>query len=101
MPKNSLLATKLIGEVGTVSWSWLRPHEQRGSLFWVAEKIDLVEVAVEVAEDRVVQVKFWLENGDLVRPTAGQVADWEISGGLFSGIIVKPYVFFKPTVVDG
>ncbi len=100
MSENSLLAAKLKGDVGTVSWSWLRPHQQRGALFLVAEKLDLVEVAVEVAEDRVVQIKAWLENGNLVRPTPNQVAEWEISGGLFSGIIVKPYVFFKPTVMD-
>ena len=99
MPENSLLAAKLKDEIGTVSWSWLRPHQKRNILFLVAEKLDLVEVAVEVAEDRVVQVKSWLENGDLVRPTSDQVAEWETSGGFFSSIIVKPYVFFKPTVV--
>ena len=100
MQEDSLSAAKLKEEVGTVSWSWLRPHQQRGTLFLIAEKLDLVEVAVEVAEDRVVQVTSWIENGDLVRPTSDQVAEWETSGGLFSGIIVKPYVFFKPTVVD-
>ena len=95
MQEDSLLMAKFKDEVGTVSWSWLRPHQQHGILFLVAEKLDLVEVAVEVAEDRVTQIKAWLENGDLVRPTPDQVAGWEKSGGLFSGIIVKPYVFFQ------
>ena len=96
MPEDSLLAAKLKDEVGTVSWSWLRPHQQRGILFLVAEKLDLVTVAVAVAENHVAQIEVWLESGDLVRPTPDQVAEWERSGGLFSGIIVKPYVFFKP-----
>ena len=96
MPEDSLLAAKLKDEVGTVSWSWLRPHQQRGILFLVAEKLDLVPVAVAVAENHVAQIEVWLESGDLVRPTPDQVAEWERSGGLFSGIIVKPYVFFKP-----
>ena len=101
MPEDSLSATKLKDEVGTVSWSWLRPHEKCGILFLVAEKLDLVEVAFEVAEDRVARIRTWLENGDLVRPTPTQVEAWEKSGGLFSGIIVKPYVFFKPVIISG
>ena len=96
MQEDSLLAAKLKDEVGTVSWSWLRPHQQRGILFLVVEKLDLVAVAVAVAEDHVARIEVWLESGDLVRPTPDQVAEWEKSGGLFSGIIVKPYVFFKP-----
>lgn len=99
MQEDSLLAAKLKDEVGTVSWSWLRPHQQRGILFLVAEKLDLVAVAVAVAEDHVARIEVWLESGDLVRPTPDQVAEWEKSGGLFSGIIVKPYVFFKPVVL--
>lgn len=99
MQEDSLLAVELKDEVGTVSWSWLRPHQQRGILFLVVEKLDLVAVAVAVAEDHVAQIEVWLESGDLVRPTPDQVAEWEKSGGLFSGIIVKPYVFFKPVVL--
>ena len=92
---NILLANKFKEEIGTVSWSWLRPHEKRKSLFLVASALDLVEVAVVVAEDKTAQVKTWLDHGDLLHPSLEQVAKWEREGGLFSGIIVKPYVFFK------
>lgn len=95
-----MLKDKLKAEVGVVSWSWLRPHQKRDILFLVSEEIDLVEVAVEVAEDRVAQIKTWLKNGALVRPTSTQVEEWERDGGLFSGIIVKPYVFCKVAVVN-
>jgi len=92
---NLLLADKFKEEIGTVSWSWLRPHEKRKSLFLVASELDLVEVAIAVAGDKTAQVKIWLDHGDLAHPSLEQVAKWEIEGGLFSGIIVKPYVFFK------
>ena len=98
LEKGLLLADKFKEEIGTVSWSWLRPHEKRKILFRVADKLDLVEVAIAVAEDRTVKVKSWLENSDLAQPTIEQVAKWEKSGGLFLGIIVKPYVFFKETI---
>lgn len=93
---NLLLADKFKQEIGTVSWSWLRPHEKHKILFLVAVELDLIEVAVAVAKDETAQVKSWLDNGSLQQPTLKQVAEWEKSGGLFSGIIVKPYVFFKP-----
>ena len=100
MPEDNLLADRFKDEVGTVSWSWLKPHEKRGNLFLLAEKLDLIQVAIEVAEDRIIRIKAWLENGDLTRPTPDQVEEWNRVGGLFSGIIVKPYVFFKPTKVN-
>lgn len=98
LEKGILLADKLKAEIGTVSWSWLRPHEKRKILFRVSQTLDLVEVALAVAEDQTAKVKSWLENEDLTQPTLRQVAKWEKSGGLFSGIIVKPYVFFKEAV---
>ncbi|MBN2808363.1 MAG: DUF2288 family protein [Deltaproteobacteria bacterium] len=93
------LKAELKDDVGTVSWSWLRPHQKRNILFLVGEQLDLLEVAVAVAEDRLEQVKLWLETGELARPTSSQVDEWERNGGLFAGIIVKPYVFFKPATV--
>ncbi len=98
LEKGLLLADKFKEEIGTVSWSWLRPHEKRKILFRVAEELDLVEVAIAVAEDKTTKVKSWLENDDLTQPTLQHVAKWEKSGGLFLGIIVKPYVFFKETI---
>jgi hypothetical protein len=87
------LAAKLRDEIGTVPWSWLRPHAERGVLFLVAGELDLLEVALAVAVDRSELVAGWLESGSLSRPADEQVADWEENGGLFSGVIVKPYVF--------
>jgi hypothetical protein len=90
-----LLADKFKEEIGTVSWSWLRPHEKRKVLFLVAVELDLIEVAVAVAEDQSAKIKSWLDIGSLTQPTLKQVAEWEKNGGLFLGVIVKPYVFFK------
>jgi hypothetical protein len=92
-----LLREKLAGEIGTVAWSWLRPHQERGVLFLVGEELELIEVAVAVAEDRAETIRQWLASGCLGRPDAEMVAAWENRGGLFRGVIVKPYVFFQPT----
>jgi len=93
------LAEKFKEEIGKVSWSWLRPHEKRKILFLVADELDLIEVAVAVAEDDKSLVKAWLDRGSLVQPNLKQVAKWEKNGGLFSGIVVKPFVFFKAVEV--
>jgi hypothetical protein len=95
-----LLREKLAGEIGTVAWSWLRPHQERGVLFLVGEELELIEVAIAVAEDRAETIRSWLDAGLLNQPGPEQVEEWEISGGLFAGVIVKPYIFFKPTTID-
>ncbi len=91
-----LLREKLAAEIGTVAWSWLRPHHRRGILFLVDAEIELLEVAVAVAGDRVEMIREWLAAGSLQRPGPETVAVWESDGGLFRGVIVKPYVFFQP-----
>ncbi|NPA25429.1 MAG: DUF2288 domain-containing protein [Deltaproteobacteria bacterium] len=96
---NEELSRKLAEEIGTVPWSWLRLHHQRGVLFLVADELELLEVALAVAEDRVDEIRNWLETGRLNQPRPEQVEEWENSGGLFAGVIVKPYVFFKPAEI--
>ncbi|MBN2705864.1 MAG: DUF2288 family protein [Deltaproteobacteria bacterium] len=95
MLMDSELARKMRAELGTVSWSWLRPHAKRGILFQVAVELDLLAVGLAVAEDRVKEVEIWLVRKRLARPTSEQLEGWEDRGGLFSALIVKPYVFFK------
>ncbi len=51
------LREKLAAEIGPVTWSWLRPHHRRGILFLVDARLELVEVAVAVAGDRVERVR--------------------------------------------
>lgn len=86
------LRKKLEAEVSTVPWSRLAPHHQRDALFLVDPSLDLVDVAVAVAEDRAAEVGSWIEDERIGRATAEQVEGWEQTGAVFRFLIVRPLV---------
>ncbi|MBN2332290.1 MAG: DUF2288 domain-containing protein [Deltaproteobacteria bacterium] len=92
--ENSLVE-KLQDEIGTVSWPWLKPHGERDALFLIDPQMDLLDVAVHIAEDRVEQVRHWLETGKIIRPDTKQMDAWETANTMFSCLIVKPFVLIQ------
>lgn len=92
----SALSEKLASEVGEAGWESLEPHYLRDALFIVDAKLDLIEVAVAVAEDRVEEVASWIEAGLLARPTVEQAKAWGEKRSLgFRFLIVQPFVLAR------
>ena len=57
---------KLAKYTGTVAWSYLRPHYEAGSLYFVDPGLELEVVGAAFAENRAEAVEGWLKAGDLV-----------------------------------
>lgn len=87
------LRTHLANEVHRVDWKPLAPHASRGGLVLVDSRLDLVEVAVAVAQDDAALVQRWMEAQQLRKPTAAQIETWQSdSEERFTVVIVQPYV---------
>lgn len=80
---------------GEVKWSYLKPHCERGSLFWVDPSLDLKKVARAFIDDQSTDVADWLGNGDLVRVGALHAAQWQNSETLFTAVVVTPFVLMQ------
>ncbi len=93
MPES--LAEKLKNEIGTADWPLLKPHAERGVLLTINPQLDLLEVAVQVAEDRTEQIRLWLDDGKITRPTQAQMKEWEMGETIFTCIIVHPFVLIQ------
>ena len=79
-----------------VSWSPLAPHAKRGGLILVDATLDLVDVAVAVAEDDTGSVQRWMQARQLARPTEEQKEKWKTEAeDRFTAIIVQPYVLAR------
>lgn len=85
---------KLRDEIGPVKLRDLAPHHVRGALFVVSPPLELLDVAVAVAEDEADAVRGWLESGALRRSTDDDMAAWPEEG--FDAAIVQPYVLVAP-----
>jgi hypothetical protein len=92
---------ELILAVNEADWHSLRAHLERGGVIVVADDLDLVDVGVSVAEDDAAVISGWIEAQKLNRPTAEQIAAWNLTRDkLFYCLIVSPYVLIqeKPAV---
>ena len=95
----SLLVLEIIqreafaGQVDTVGWSELHSHAEAGRLFIVASDLDIVDVAVAVANDQAAEVEGWVASGKLLRPSSDQMQAYESREGVtFHFVIVSPFV---------
>ena len=88
------LRQKLLTEVERVSWRPLHPHHERGHLWLLSEGLDLVDVGLAVALDRVHEVSEWIQAGKLRRPEPEEVIAWDLEpvAQHFEFLIVQPFV---------
>jgi hypothetical protein len=89
--------SKLRGEVLSSYWEDLAPHQQRGGLLLLAPALDLLDVAVAVANDDKQRVANWLASGSLRRASEQDRARYESdaeeeAGVPFQFVVVQPWV---------
>lgn len=91
-PQHEGLYQKLSDEVGIASWDALAPHADRGSLFWVDQTLDLVEVGVSLAADDTLSVKAWHEAELLLLAAHQPPKDF----AAYRFLIIQPFVIASP-----
>lgn len=95
---NDLSSTqeKLAKYTGQVVWSYLAPHYETGSLYFVDPSLKLEDVGAAISTDRTEQVDGWLRSGDLVKIEAIHAAQWQDSETEFEALVVSPFVLCRP-----
>lgn len=92
----SSLRERLQEEIGPCLASDLQAHIERGAVVVVHDEMDLLDVAVAVAEDDVTSVKEWIESGRMKTPSPTEIAAWkEAPSRPFRSVIVRPYVLVQ------
>lgn len=87
------LRAQLEQQIHRVDWKPLAPHAKRGGLVIVDSQLDLLEVAVAVAQDHGEQVQRWMAAQQLRRATAPEIEAWRNeTDERFTVLIVQPYV---------
>jgi hypothetical protein len=87
---------ELAKTLDSAEWAWLKPHLERDALILVSSSLDLLQIAVEVAENQRVKIQDYLNAGSLSKPTSVQIESWnQISDKKFQVIIVRPFVLIQ------
>ncbi|MBN1958323.1 MAG: DUF2288 family protein [Desulfuromonadales bacterium] len=83
-------------DLAEVEWRELRIHLQRDAIILVSSELDLIDVAVAVADDDKKRVEEWLDSALLGKPDAGQLASWESElSRPFRMLIVQPFILVQ------
>lgn len=90
------LRTQLTEQLAEMEWNWLIPHAQRDALIVVNENLDLVEVALAIANDQTQLVQNWISEQLIQKPSPHQLSDWNNNlQKKFPTIIVQPFVLIS------
>jgi hypothetical protein len=82
--------------VDEAEWDLLRAHLERGGLILVDDTLDLVETALNVANDDITPIEKWVSAGKIGKPTESQICTWnEDKQKKFSMLIISPYVLIQ------
>ena len=83
-------------DLAEVSWRELKIHLQRDSIITVATVLDIIDVAVAVADDDTAAVENWIHAQQLGKPTEEKLNSWgKAEDKLFRMLIVQPYILIQ------
>ena len=95
-----ILRTKLNLETARLIWPELERHFARGVVVRVKPGFDLVEAALEVAENNAAVVAAWLADGTLKKPDLDDAQRWHAAQQVFWGVVVAPFVLVQEAPGD-
>ncbi len=90
-----LLRAKLNLETAQLQWPELERHFARGDVIKVAIGTDLIEAALNMAENNTDQVQAWLTDGRIARAGMNDAEDWHARQPVFWAVVVAPWVLVQ------
>lgn len=93
--KDLELHTKVNRETARVAWSELIKHFASGTVIWVADELDLIDVAVRIAHDDKANITAWMAAGQLAKVTDEQARRWTDSNAELWASVVSPFILVQ------
>lgn len=95
-----ILRAKLNGETARVAWAELQRHHARGVVVHVAGELDLIDVAVAMAQDDGSAISRWMQSGQMVKMTDEKAMDWLKRDPDLWSVVVAPWVLVQERKSD-
>jgi len=89
------LRAKLINETGKMEWPELERHFARGVVVAVNPGLDLIDVAVCMANDDKAGLESWFEAGTVRRAETADAEAWVKTQPLFWAVVIVPWVVIQ------
>lgn len=90
-----LLHAKLNLETATLTWQELERFFATGAVYFVVPELDMVDVAVQIAQDNSAMIKQWLDAGTLAKVSDEQALQWSTVNQELWSVVVKPWILVQ------
>jgi hypothetical protein len=95
-PENDTeLRLKVNRETARAPWTELLKHFAAGNVVWVANSLDLVDVAVRVSHDDKANITQWMNAGLLGKVSDEQAQGWLDTNASMWTVVVSPFVLVQ------
>ncbi len=94
--KDTELHDKINRETGRIPWSELARHFASGSVIYVSEELDLIDVALRIAHDDKDSIAKWMAAGTIAKVTDLQAQTWTAADATLWASVVSPFVLVQP-----
>ena len=91
----ALLRDDIHSETSKIAWSELQRFFAAGKAIHVAVDLDLVEVALQFANDNSTLVAEWMANGKISAVSDEQARHWYDTDASVWAVVVKPWVLVQ------
>lgn len=92
---SEILRAKLNLETAQLAWPELERHFARGVVVKIAPGMDLVDAALQFAENNTAAIQTWLEDGRIARAELADAEDWHARQPRFWAVVVAPWVLIQ------
>ncbi|QGZ42821.1 hypothetical protein IP92_04594 [Pseudoduganella flava] len=93
--KDLELRDKVNRETGRLPWSELMRHFASGNVVWIADELDLVDVAVRIAHDDKASVTQWMTAGQIAKVSDQQAQMWLETEAKLWACVVSPFILVQ------
>jgi hypothetical protein len=98
--ERELERANIIGETAKIPWLELQRFFASGKVIWIANELDLVEVACALQQDDAGRVSDWTENLQLAAVSDDQARQWITDDSLLWAVAIKPWILVQE-LTDG
>ena len=94
--KDEDLRAKVNRETARLPWSELTRHFAQGTVIYVSEELDLVDVAVRISHDDKENLARWMAGGKVGKVSDTQAQAWTDGDATLWTSVVSPFILVQP-----
>lgn len=95
-PENDTdLRIKINRETARLPWAELAKHFASGTVVWIADELDLVDVAVRISHDDKDSITQWMAAGQIAKVSDAQALHWQETDATLWASVISPFILVQ------